>query len=78
MTKAYLLEDKSTELSLVNTEMGFRRKGHFTLAVPGTLPWGNGALGCRGGRREGGRGFSGRATIAFKSMKTGTSLWPSA
>ena len=27
MTKAYLLEDKSTELSLVNIEMGIQEEG---------------------------------------------------
>ena len=58
MTKAYLLEDKSTELSLVNIEMGIQRgealcpgctwdKGYLLTATPPDVERGVALLGCR-------------------------------
>ena len=56
MTKAYLLEDKSTELSLVNIEMGIQEEGAL---CPGCIwdtslgKWSLGVYRWEEGRRKG-------------------------
>lgn len=76
MTKAYLQRDNHVNSPLSEYRDGIQ--GGRALCPGCTCDTSLGKWSFRGveevgGGVEGGRGFSGRGTIAFKSMKTGTS-----